>query len=175
MELKKFDAHSLEVTRAAWLASAVELDMPKLNYEMVLDWAAKHCNYAAANGDSYAYGIFSDGSNEAVAIVDIVYSQRPGPVRGWLKMLEVKLSPNFAPEETENNFEKFRQVLKIYAQSLAGTILLTEHHPARVAKLYGRSDSLKELLLALHEHLNTAFANQFSSKMEGRWLVVSAL
>lgn len=174
MELTQFTPHLLATTRAAWIANAEKLDIPALDYEMALDWADKHINYASANGDSFAYGIFLDGSDEAVAIVDIVYTQRPGPALGWLKLLEVKLAPQYAPAEVEKDMSKFLEVLDIYSEALIGTIKLTGRHMAKVVKLYGRSDGLKQLLLALHERFSNKFANQqYLSKMEGRWLVFS--
>jgi len=172
--LKQFTIESLAATREAWIQAAEDLDMPALDYEMVLDWAENHSNYGNANGDSFAYGIFLEGNSAAVAVVDIVYHQRVGADRGWLKMLSVKFSPEFAPEQVDANPEKLLQVLDIYAIATIGTIGLTGRHMARVVKLYGRNDSLMKLLIALKERLSAQISGDYSTKIEGRWLVISA-
>lgn len=174
-KLAQFTPETLAATRAAWLAAADQMEMPAFDYEIVLDWAEKHINYVGANGDSFAYGIFPNENAAAVAIVDIVYSQRAGADKGWLKMLSVRFSPEFAPEEVEESSEKMLQVLDIYSEATLGTILLTGEHTARVVKLYGRNESLLTLLIALKERLQAKMGEKLSTKMEGRWLVISVL
>jgi len=173
MKLKKFETDTLVETENLWVSAADSLGIPSIDYLTVLRWAQGHVDYTS-EGDSLAYGIFDDSSNEALAIVDIVYSTRPGIDVGWLKMLRVSLNPSLDSSEIEKNPDKLAQVLDIYAEATLGTIALTGDHKSRVIKLYGRNDSLLALLSALNERLKVALAATCHTKMEGRWLVISA-
>jgi hypothetical protein len=169
--LIRFTEASLAATRKTWLESAAVLDIPSLDYEVLLGWAEKHIAYDGANGDSFAYGIFEDASPYALAVVEIVYTQRPRG--GWLKMLSVKLGPMLAPAVVEADASKMLQVIDIYADATIGTLLLTWSHTAKVVKLYGRNESLLKLLVALNERLKALMADRMATKMEGRWLVIT--
>lgn len=174
LKVSQFDAKLIEATREAWIDSAENLGIPSLDYERVLAWAESHLNYADANSpDSLAYGVFEDGEKEALAVIDVVYSKRPGPDVGWLKMLSVSLGPVLSPAQIDADPTKLAQVIDIYAEATSGIIQLTEAHKARVIKMYGRNDSLLKLLVALNERLRTTLPN-CHTKMEGRWLVVTA-
>jgi hypothetical protein len=169
-KLKPFKQESFAATQAQWKAAADALDIPFLDYEVQLDWAARHLDYGIANGNSLAYGIFEGKSAHAQALVEIVYTQRPG--NNWLKMLSVKLSPSLAPAVVDADPLKIVQVLDIYAEAVRGTVELTGSHKAKVVKIYGRNESLLRLLVALHERLKSGFADKLVTKMEGRWLVI---
>lgn len=169
-KMKPFTAESLKATEAKWREYADALDIPFLDYQVLLEWVEKHVDYANANGDSAAYGIFEGKSAHAEAVVEIVYTQRPGG--NWLKMLSVKLSPALAPAVLETDIAKVVTVVDIYATAVVGTLELTGVHKAKIVKLYGRNESLLKLLIALNERLKGTLADRITSKMEGRWLVI---
>lgn len=170
-KLKKFTPETLAATREKWSDSAKELDIPFLDYDVILGWSESHMGYANANGDSLAYGIFEGRSDFALAIVEIVYTQRS---RGnWLKMLSVKLGPMLAPAVVEADMAKMSEVIDIYAEATIGTVELTGSHKAKTVKLYGRNENLLKLLLILNERLRSLAADKFACKMEGRWLVIT--
>ncbi|WP_426075787.1 hypothetical protein [Janthinobacterium sp. PSPC3-1] len=173
MRVCKFTQESLAVTRQAWLASATELDMPVLDYEVTLDWTASHLEYETVQGDSLAYAIMN-GEDTALAILEIVYTKRAGPDVGWLKMLSIKLSPEFSPAEIDGKPEKILAVVGMYTAAITGTLQLTNSHNARVVKLYGRDNNLSALLKAIKEQLETLAAEKFEVEFNGRWLVISA-
>lgn len=173
LTIKKFSDDTLTDTHDSWISTADGLGIPGIDYLTILAWAKNHTNYSA-DGDSLAYGIFEDGTDGALAIVDIIYSPRPGPDVGWLKMLRVSLGPTFAPSEIDKNPDKMAQIIDIYAEATIGTIGLTGDHKSRVIKLYGRNDSLLALLNALNERLKVVLAGKCHTKMEGRWLIISA-
>ena len=170
--LKAFKPESLKATRDKWAESAEELDIPFLDYEVLLDWAENHIDYDATNGDSFAYGIFEGRHPAALAVVEIVYTRRSGG--NWLKMLSVKLGPMLAPAVIEAEPGRIVELIDIYAEAVVGTLLLTGSHKAKVVKLYGRNESLLKLIAALHERLKASMADKLVSKMEGRWLVIKA-
>jgi hypothetical protein len=177
-ELKKFTEDSLKSTIASWISSAENLGIPSLEYEVNLAWTENHIEYETDNNlltcSSLAYGIFESESDEAVAIVDIVYSHRSGPDIGWLKMLSVKLGPTLSPLEVDSDTSKLAQVIDIYAEAIIGTISLTSDHKARVIKLYGRNEKLLTLLVALNERLHILLKDTCHTRMDCRWLVISA-
>lgn len=172
-ELKQFTEQSLGFTTDSWINSSDSLGIPSLDYERTLDWSRNNIDYTEGT-NSLAYGIFEDGSDGAIAIVEIVYSQRHGVDVGWLKMLSITLGPTLSPSEVEADASKLTQVIDIYAVATVGTIALTSDHKARVVKLYGRNDSLLTMLIALNERLRVVLADKCHTKMEGRWLVISA-
>jgi hypothetical protein len=173
MEINKFTPELLELTRSSWLAAAEAADIPSIDYEMNLDWAAKHVDYTDPGAKSFAYGIFSEPGAAAVGIIDIVYRRMTGPDVGWLKMLTLMLSPDYAPHDSREESIRLVRTLEAYAAAIIGTIQLTGQHPARVAKFYSRSDSQYNLLFALNERLNQG--TNYKSKIQGRWLVLTAV
>lgn len=168
--LKQFTPKSLEITRHTWQGTAEALDIPFLDYEILLDWADKHIVYSGANGDSAAYGIFEDKSEHAVAVVDIVLTQRTGG--DWMKMLSVKLGPMYAPAVLDMDPQKMNDVIDIYADATTGTFTLADARNTKVLKIYGRNDSLLNLLLALNERMKATMGDKVKSQMQGRWLVL---
>lgn len=173
LKLAQFTAVTLQDTQNAWISSAENMGIPCIDYEKLLLWTASHIDYTVS-GDSFAYGIFDEDTTEAVAIIDIVYSRRPGPDIGWLKMLSVNVGPLLSAWEVDANPSKIAQVIDIFAEAIVGTIDLTSDHKARVVKLYGRNDHLLSTLIAINERLRAIGTAKFSSKMEGRWLVITA-
>lgn len=171
-KLSQFDAEKLAATQVAWASTAEDLGIPMLQYEKVLTWVTGHVDYEAKNGDSYAYGIFEDENADAVAVVDIVHSTRVQNV-GLIKMLEVTLGPRFAPV-VEMLPDVYENLLNIYTQAIVGTVQLTSAHPARIIKMYGRDDDLMKLFLSLNRYLNVQADAPYASKIEGRWLVITA-
>lgn len=147
-KLAQFDAAKLSATQTAWVSSAEDLGIPSLSYEKAMSWVEGHMDYAEKKGDGYAYGIFDDGREDAVAIVDIVHSTRVGKDIGLIKMLEVTMGPLYAPSNTAP--EALGEALRIYADAIVGTIALTSELPARVIKLYGRDDDLMKLFVGLN-------------------------
>lgn len=174
MKTLEFTKESLQLTRSAWMEAAEANDIPSVDFEAHLDWAEKRIDYSNANGDSFAYGIFSSEGSPAAAIIDIVYRRMTGADVGWLKMLTIMFSPELAPKENEDPNDRAQKLLEIYGEAIKGTISLTGQHKARVVKLYSRSDSQYSLLLALNERLNANGTSKFSSKIQGRWLVLNA-
>lgn len=169
-EFKEFTQQQFVATEEAWIASCDSYGMPSIEFEKSLEWAKSRLNYETKS-NQYAYGVFEKDSDEAVAIIDVTYSTRVKDV-GWLKMLEVTFSPSYS-EEGEMSAHNFEDKLDIYAEAISGTINLTNHHKAKVVKLYGRNESLLMFLNALNYHIKKDANPAFKSTIEGRWLVLS--
>ena len=167
----------MQKTTSKWVETADSLGIPSLEFEKTAAWVSAHCDYTAS-GDSYAYGIFAEGCASASAVVDIVYSRRAGPDLGWLKMLELTMGPEYSQSQI-NTADTLLQIIRIYVTAILGTIALTDTHKARVIKLFGRNDQLMTMLASVHLHLCAEAESSsdgkvlLTSKIEGRWLVIS--
>ncbi|MYM65468.1 hypothetical protein GTP45_01295 [Pseudoduganella sp. FT55W] len=174
-ELAQFDHVRLERTIGRWTEKAAQLDMPFHEFEKDLNWVAAHIDYTVV-GDSYAYGIFAEGSDQAVAVAEIVYSRRAGPDVGWLKMLEISMGPEHSPSQI-SSADMLVSLVDIYVAGVQGVIGLTDVHKARVIKIYGRNDQEMTFLVSLQAHLakldNHGTTGGFTTKFEGRWLVIA--
>lgn len=170
--IAQFDASKFEATKDSWLNSAESLGIPDLDYVKQIDWVARHMDYQAS-GDSFAYGLFDEGSDVAVATVDIVYSRRASN-DGWLKMLQLFLAPSYAPSVVSASPLALMEILDIYSSAISGTVELTGIHPARTVKLYARNDNLMSLLAGVQQRLSALPASSVKCNFEGRFLVISA-
>lgn len=172
-ELKPFDDASLKATVAGWkkeLSKHQTELMPSL-HEGKLVWIQTHMNYQEPNGDSLAYGIFSHGSSQASAIVDIVYTKTG---QKWLKMLDLTLSPSLDLAFNADAFD-FHTISGVYAATIVGAIRLTETaHPSKITKLYGRSGTSLAFFKGFGAYMEQGSHGKnltLKVSMEGRWLV----
>ncbi|MGC7405384.1 hypothetical protein ACPWR0_07480 [Pandoraea pneumonica] len=169
-ELRRFNDAALEATKQEWARQVGAAGVFNLDYGRTLDSIANHMNYEnGGGGDHLAYGIFKKNQPHACAVVHVVYTRKPAPTRGWLKMMEVRLSPELDLSVAAADSDALLEVLQIYAASISGTFALQAVHPSNVVKIYGRNASLLQLLVAL---VPTLQASNFNAKMEGRWLVI---
>lgn len=169
-EFRQFTNESFAATEAAWLDSSENLAMSSIEFEKSLDRARTRIDYEKGV-NSYAYGIFKKDEEEAVAIVDVTYSTKVKDI-GWLKMLDVAFNPHYSDVD-QTSSETFSEKMEIYVTSIYGTIELSNHHKAKVVKLYGRHENLLTLLYAMNYHLKDNADSAFNTKIEGRWLVFS--
>jgi hypothetical protein len=169
--LDRFDDAKLEATRLSWASTVEDLGLFPPEYDKTISWVESHIQYDVKNGDSFAYGIFQSDKEDAVAVVDIVHSNRVRDA-GLIKMLQVTMGPALAPSRITT--ESYAELLAIYSEAVVGTIALTAEHSARIVKLYGRDDDLMKLFAALNVQLNLQTGAPLKSKLEGRWLVISS-
>lgn len=172
LKLCEFTEESFKASSEAWIKYAKKFEIPTLDYERIIEWAKNRIRYSDTTS-SLAYGIFSGADDRALAIVDIVYTKRPGRDVGWIKMLDISLSPSFASSRVDADALKLIRVIDIFSVAISGTIDLTGNHTARVMKMYGRDEHLLSLLVAVNERLQTSLAKICDSRMDGRWLVIS--
>jgi hypothetical protein len=172
-ELKRISQEILDSTAVSWYASADSLGIPQIDSEKIISWSERHIDYEGKTNTSAAYGIFQiDMPTEAVAIVDVVYSEVV-PKHGWLKVLNISLSPVYCASEVEADIEKLYIVVDIYVASVIGGIELTDDHKAKVLKIFGRNEGLFNLLVILKERLSAVKDSHIAAKIEGRWLVIT--
>jgi hypothetical protein len=169
---ERFTKESIDATQQAWEDQMDAQGGFDLDYSRVLTDARAHMDYAHPADNEVAYGVFAEGMQNAVAIVSVVHTPKPPPVRGWLKMLQVNVGPEYDEVTIASDLEKRREVLNIYAKAIHGTIRLGAEHPSRVVKLYGRNQHLLDLLAALASYVEANPIDGTVVTMEGRWLVL---
>lgn len=171
MDVRRFDAESLEETSKAWLEQVEKYSsyLSAVDFEKTLDWASAHMDYDDGE-DGLAYGIFSKNSKKAAAIIEVVYTQSG---RKWLKMLNLTLSPTLIAGFIASNGGVDREALiAVYTAAVVGTLHLAGSHPSKTVKLYGRSGSLFTFLQGLAAYLKEHSGLQgISVSVDGRWLV----
>ncbi|MCK4125428.1 hypothetical protein HFK83_24050 [Ralstonia pseudosolanacearum] len=173
-ELQPFSQTTLEGTGQVWRGHIEGYEIFDLEYQRVLDAAASQIDYVhPPNGSPMAYGVFRSGAAEASAIVSIVYTPRPGPSRGWLKMLEVSLSPEYDELVISGDMQRYHDVLQIFVAAIDGTLKLRGTHRSKVVKLYGRNESMLKLLAGVGERIAAQGIGGVDVDMQGRWLVIS--
>lgn len=171
-KIAQFDAAKYEATKEDWLDSSESLGIPDLDYVKQIEWVERHMDYQA-QGDSFAYGLFDEDSDVAVATVDIVYTRRAAN-DGWLKMLQLFMAPRYAPSIVSASPQALSEILEIYSSAIIGTVELTGTHPARTVKLYARNDNLMSLLAGVQQRLSASSLPGVKCNFEGRFLVISS-
>ena len=170
----KFSEATALATKSRWEEVIEQQGMFNLDYKRVLDDLSTHIDYATAGQGEYrSYGIFGNGDSHASAVVSIVYTPKPRVARGWLKMLEVKLSPDYDEGIIMDDLGKLGEAIEIYAAAIFGTLSLRDVHRANVVKLYGRSSALLKFLVAVGTALKAKNLPNVEVSNEGRWLVIS--
>jgi hypothetical protein len=169
--LNQFTADSFAKTKSGWEAQLASNKNAVFfsEFTMILDYCSKCLDYGGHSGNSYAYGIFKDGSEITDAIIELVY-QKDG--RKWLKLLNLHLCPevdlSFSTQDVD-----LTQITAIFSASVVGTVYLTStDHPTKVTKLYGRSGTLLSFLKGLAGHIQ-ANVPEIAVSIDGRWLVMS--
>ncbi|WAG21033.1 hypothetical protein DX980_18360 [Burkholderia gladioli] len=170
--LKQFTEASIEATQGAWRNFMDENNMFDLEYMRAANGARGQMDYSKTSDNEYAYGIFLDDSEVADAIVSILHQRRGGPDVGWLKMLQLDLSPTFDESLVATDLAKFRQVIRIYLAAIGGTVTLQSVHRAKVTKLYGRTSHLLSVFTSVANELQQELSGLAAVAMEGRWLVI---
>lgn len=171
--LKAFTDKTLSSTTEEWTQYIAANEMFDLEYRRVLETASKQINYKAPpNGEPMSYGVFPKAGGSAVAIVSIVYTPRPGATKGWLKMLEVSVAPQYDELNVAGDIQKYQELLWIFSAAAIGTLALSDVHKSKVVKLYGRNESMLRLLVAVGEKLQQKTVDGVTASMQGRWLVI---
>lgn len=169
LTLEKFTRNGLKETRKAWKKEfdGRSDDLVWAEYEGILLYAAKHIKYTDES-ESDAYGIFPEGTDRAVAILDVAYKKH-GP--RWMKVLDLYVSPALDYSASEAGAD-IDSLTLVFGAAVLGALKLSGAHNARALKLYGRSASqlsfFRGLALSLEE---TKAEHGVETVVEGRWLV----
>lgn len=170
-ELQQFNAAKFDATGREWRRQlqAHKKDILATEYERILAWTGSHMDYEKAGAENFVYGIFQNGSDHAVAVVDMIYQKA---ARKWLKLMDLYVCPSvdlsFATQDID-----IQELTAIYATAVVGTVQLTSTvHRTKVTKLYGRSGTLLAFLKGIGTYIaENAKVPGLEVNIEGRWLV----
>ena len=138
----------------------------------IIKLANDHSDYDNKDAPNLAYGIF-DAKDIADSVVEIIVSKSG---KKWIKLLDCFIRPSISERAYRKDTEAIEKLVGIYSAAIVGTILLADHHKARLVKVFGRSESLLYILTSVAKYINESDAElNVKAKIEGRWLVVEPL
>jgi hypothetical protein len=166
-----FDTAALDATCEAWTNEAASGKAFPSEVEQLLAWVRTHTEHV--DGDSTAFGIFPEGSNEADGICEVVLSRLKSR-SPWVKHLKLRLRPSIDDRLFNSESDAVTAAIEIFAQSIVGVMRLKLTHSATTLKVYGRTKEqlnfLQQAVLAMSN-----VAKKHSIAIEGRFLVISNL
>jgi hypothetical protein len=171
-KLKRFDEESLAATDTNWRKQCARNPegLIRTEYERILKWTVENAKYTQ-DRETFAYGVFQDGSHTASGIVEVLY---PKVGRRWLKQLDLHLAPTLDLSFYTDNVD-LEEIGNVFGAAVIGVLRLTEDHPASQVKVFGRSGTLLAYLKGLGARLETNPAmRNLRITVDGRWLVFKA-
>jgi len=170
-EIKQISKELLEQTEKAWQL-VVGVEEFASEFQAIFEWIGSHIDYDETCVNSRAYAIVDDGQKVASGFVEIV-STKPsgGKANGRLtKLLKVFVSPQYW-EIAEHRGE----VSAIFMAAINGVVKISEVNHSKTIKIYGRTQSLLDLLIVIDKLISSdAAAKEFiTTCIKGRWLEIS--
>lgn len=118
------------------------------------------------------YGVFPDGQNDAIALCEMVLSDRGSIASKWLKMLKLTMSPEVDTQIIEDHPDAIDIAIQAYRTAVIGAFSERLNHEADTLKLYGRSEEQLKFLAVLIAFINQEHGHELVATKEGRWLVL---
>lgn len=164
--IQQIDSATLESTRKAW-ELAVGVEEFASEFGAIFEWIDGHYDYAEPRGNSLAYAIVEDGQQIAAAFVDIVSTNTNG---GLTKLLKVFITPHFWDAEQHEV-----EIVQIFVAAINGVVAISNGNKSRILKIYGRTNSLFNLLENIHGSImaDADLQHLFTSSIKGRWLEIA--
>lgn len=170
-KLNEFTATSLLETRDRWQSIAGE-DEFSLEHGHLFEWAETHIDYAPEASDSVAYGMFSEDTGRAEAIVEVIQNRKG--IYGTTKMLKLLIGPKYW-----NAGSHLDEISQITLKALIGTIELSRQNHSRTVKIYGRNDHMLSILHSVHIKLQDGIAagnlKDIGVSIKDRWLIIEVM
>lgn len=156
----------LNDTRQVWELT-VGKDEFSIEYGALFDWIESHVDYEGATGSSLVYALVEEDRKVASAFIEVVATDNRG---GLTKLLKILITPQYW-----NIAEHQHQVVMIYVDAIKGAVELSMQNQSGTFKIYGRTDSLLDLLHTIQRTIMDEVGKEakVSVEMQGRWLVFS--
>ena len=173
MHFQRLDITALEKTLDKWREQASKYEFFPEDVDRKLAWARDALNLKV-HPDAHQvipYGVFeNDGDDAAIAVCELVLSNRGAKVGKWLKMLRITLSPEIEIQAEEKDPHAIRSAISVYRTATVGSFSERLNHSADTLKVYGRNQEQLELLIALLSTIEEA--PSLEATREGRWLIL---
>lgn len=172
-EFRPFSHDDVEATAQKWEREAFDNDcfpedVPKKLHPVR---AALTC-VSVGPHKTLHYGVFQKGSQVAVALAEMVLTDRGALGGKWLKLLKLTMSPEVETLLIEEHQDATETTVKAYATAVIGAFKERMTHEADTLKIYGRSEDQLKFLSLLLMFINQEQGHKLTGKKEGRWLVL---
>lgn len=171
-EIRNITQDLLEQTKKTWQLVVGEEEFAS-EFQAIFEWIGGHIDYDAPSGNSLAYAIVDDDQKVASGFVEIVSTKTTGGKSSsrLTKLLKVFVTPQYWEIATHK-----AEVLAIFSAAIRGVAKISHGNQSKTIKIYGRTDSLLDLLIKIHDSIDTeAEAKElFTTCIKGRWLEISA-
>lgn len=100
--------------------------------------------------------------------MEVVSSPNKG---GMTKLLKVFITPQYWEVKEHEN-----EVVNIFIAAINGSLSISSQVKSKTVKIYGRTDSLLDLLIKVHDTITKSVidqSSQITSSIGGRWLEIS--
>lgn len=174
MEFRQFSQQDTQETVIKWDEEASRYDCFPDEVHQKLAPLTKPAATGAEDkrNKTLHYGVFLDGRHDAIALCEMVLSDR-GTIGGkWLKMLKLTMSPEVDTQVIEDHPGAIDTVVQAYRTAVIGAFSERMNHEADTLKLYGRSEEQLKFLVLLIAFINQDHGHELVATKEGRWLVV---
>ncbi|WP_312589019.1 hypothetical protein [Comamonas terrigena] len=168
MEFRKFTAESLEATSKQWLKLANKVNAFSPDVEQLLEWVKEHIDIKE---NAIAYGVFPEGSDIAIGVCELIITRKSAKT-GWVKFIRLRLDPQVDANIFANNSEGVVAAIEAYVACVAGVLAVKDLHKADTIKVFGRTQEQMQFLTLLSAALQKRDEAKFTTKIEGRWLVL---
>jgi hypothetical protein len=173
MEFRQLTNKDIEETLIKWEQEAIQYDcFPDEVHQKFVPIQESIRNQPAGSYKSIYYGVFQEGQNIAVALCDLVLSDKGMFGGKWLKLMKLTLSPEVDTLQIKKQPEAISLVANAYKTAVLGAFAARNEHEADTLKLYGRSEEQLTFLILLLTIINQDHSHELSAQKEGRWLVL---
>lgn len=173
MHFQRLDQEALSASLSKWRDQASKYDFFPEDVDRKLAWAQEALSLKK-HPDAHQvipYGVFLDeGEESAIAVCELVLSNRGTKVGKWLKLLRITLSPEIEILAEEKDTNAVKTAIAVYRTATVGAFSERLNHSADTLKLYGRNQEQLELLIALLSTVEDA--PSLEATREGRWLIL---
>lgn len=175
MEFRKIEERDYNATLEKWVSEAEANDLFPHEVKSKLGWIVETLrDQGRQSHKQLAYGVFAPDSNVAIAVCDLVLTDRGALAGRWLKMLKVTLAPELEFALQEEDLRAMTIAVNAYRNAVLGTFAERLNHEADTLKLYGRTDEMLRFLMLLLVTINDDNDLKLSARKEGRWLVINS-
>ncbi len=169
--LQEITPELLKQTQKAWELVVGEEEFAS-EFQALFEWIGCHIDYADPKGNSLAYAIVDDGQKIASGFGEIVSTKHHGgrKLGGLTKLLKVMVTPQYWEIASHK-----QEIIGIFVAAIKGVTKISHQNKSKTIKIYGRTDSLLELLQGIHDSMQ---ADEQSAKLittciKGRWLEIA--
>lgn len=171
MYFEKLSSSTYEETLEMWSKEAEACNIFPQEIIRQLKWIDESLsNKTSVQPSSLAYGVFTQKDKIAIAVCELVISQKSKNNR-WMKLLNVTLSPAIEAKVEAKDLDAIKTTISAYRTAVSGSFDAKNDHSIDTLKLYGRNETMLNLLTTTYAALEASESFE-DIKKEGRWLVL---